>query len=598
MLSRSLTSKLTRERLLRLAGDRAFDRGERYMQEARVGEIVEDGDSLVASVHGEMRYRTILTIGRSGITGSCTCPVGDEGTFCKHCVAVGLRWLATDVPAPPTPARRAKQGARTGNRSAPERSITMKDVRAHLATLPSATLVELVVQHALEDEELRQRLVLDVAKAASTGVKLHTYRQAISNAIGMGGRFIDYREAASYFLQIHAVISSIEALRDTEPLAVIELVEHALQLLERAMGHVDDSDGNAAEVLDRLHALHLAACTLSRPDPEALAERLFERERNSDWEIFRDSATRYASVLGAKGIARFRALADDEWRKFPAIGVGEQRRAFSGERFRIASIMESLARLTGDVDAIADVKARDLSSAYSYLEIAELYHESGRADLAIDWAERGRAAFPDQTDWRLRSFLATQYHRQGRLPDAMALLWLNFVDRPSLPEYAALHEMAAPVGQWRTWRSRAMDHVRHAMVTPAEKSPSGAGASRVRGTDASLMVELLLWEEDTEGAWREAKGANCRADLWMRLAELRELSHPNDSVQVYQAEVERTLAHARNSAYREAVSMLRDIARVMKRSSASGGFAAYLASVRARHKAKRNFMKLIDAARL
>ena len=598
MPSRSLTSTLTRERLLRLAGDRAFDRGERYVQEARVGEIVEDGDRLVASVHGEMRYRTTLTIGRAGITGTCSCPVGDEGSFCKHCVALGLRWLASDVPGADAPKRVAKRGGRPVSRSAPERSITMKDVRAHLATLPSATLVELVVQQAIEDEELRQRLVLDVAKSASTGVKLHTYRQAISNAIGMGGHFIDYREAGSYFSQIHAVISSIEVLSGTEPAAVIELVEHALELLERAMGHVDDSAGNAAEVLSRLHSLHLAACTLARPDPEALAERLFERERNSNWEMFFDSATRYAKVLGPKGIARFQALADDEWRKFPAIGAGDLRRAYSGERFRIASIMESLARLTGDVDAIAEVKARDLSSAYSYLQIAQLYDESGRPDRAVEWAERGRAAFPDRTDWRLRSFLAKHYDRQWRLSDAMELLWLNFVERPSLPDYMALQAMAAPARQWRTWRSRAMDQVRQAMATRAEKSPSGAGASLVRGTDASLMVELLLWEGDTRAAWREAKAADCRADLWMRLAELRELSHPNDAVLVYQAQVERTLAHANKSAYREAVSMLRHIARVMKRSARPDGFAAYLESVRTRHKAKRNLMKLIDAARL
>jgi uncharacterized Zn finger protein len=590
----SLAATLTRERLLKLAGDRSYERGERYARDGHVGDVAEDRGHLTAFVTGTDRYRSDLWVIGSKITYACTCPVGADGACCKHCVAVGLQWLESQASAVAGSKRASNTTAARGKRSAGPRPLTMKDVRAYLATLAADTLVELVMQLAMEDERLRRRLLHDAAKVTGSGVKLHTYRKAISDAIGAGD-FIHYREAGGYFAQIHDVVSSIDELLPDEPAAVIELVEHALTLLEHAIGHIDDSDGHASEVLVRLQALHLAACKRARPDPEVLAQRLFDWEMRSEWDVFFGAVSRYADVLGTVGMTRYRALADDAWRTVPVLGAGHPNRAFSSTRFRITSMMESLARLSGDVDAVADVKARDLSSAYAYLTIAELYLEARRKDDALDWAERGVAAFPDNTDSRLREFLATQYLRKKRVTDAMSLLWLNFADRPLLPHYVALHKVAEPAGVWPAWRERALTEVRTRIVRRSATSARTFGAYAV---DGSLLVEILLWEGDADAAWITATESGCSERLWLQLAKRREKSHPNDAVAVYQAAVERTVSRTNNEAYHDAVAMLRVIARVMKQSSVAGGFAAYLASVRTRHKAKRNFMKLLDAARL
>ncbi len=253
--------------------------------------------------------------------------------------------------------------------------------------------------------------------------------------------------------------------------------------------------------------------------------------------------------------------------------------------------MESLARLSGDVEAIVAVKSHDLSSAWNYLAIAKLYDEARQRDRAIEWAERGVAAFPTKTDARLREFLAAQYKRARRVPEALELLWANFTDFPSVSGYAALKAMA-PTKEWPVWRERAIGEVRGRIV------PRVAGPSRVQpyAHDGSLLVEILLWEGDAAAAWIEARASDCREQLWLQLAKSRETSHPEDAAAVYQAAVERILSHTNNNAYREAVSLLRVIARVMKNTTIAGGYAAYLATVRTRHKAKRNFIKLLDTA--
>lgn len=117
-------------------------------------------------------------------------------------------------------------------------------------------------------------------------------------------------------------------------------------------------------------------------------------------------------------------------------------------------MMESLARAAGEVDAVVAVKSRDLSLAYTFYQIAQLYQEAGRHDDALTWAERGLQAFPVNTDRRLRDWLVEEYHRRGRHDEAMALVWQAFTEQPALAAYQALHEHAVRLGQWETWRER------------------------------------------------------------------------------------------------------------------------------------------------
>ncbi len=78
----------------------------------------------------------------------------------------------------------------------------------------------------------------------------------------------------------------------------------------------------------------------------------------------------YADVLGVAGLAAYRAEAEKDWRAVPAIGPGDAR----SELYRYTQLrltMEALAKQSGDLDELIGVLSRDLSSPYSYLQIAE-----------------------------------------------------------------------------------------------------------------------------------------------------------------------------------------------------------------------------------
>jgi uncharacterized Zn finger protein len=80
--------------LLELAGERSFERGREYFLRGQALGFADRGDRAEALVLGTRAYRTELRREAERVLSNCDCPVGEAGGFCKHAVALGLRWLS------------------------------------------------------------------------------------------------------------------------------------------------------------------------------------------------------------------------------------------------------------------------------------------------------------------------------------------------------------------------------------------------------------------------------------------------------------------------------------------------------------------------
>lgn len=560
-----------------MADRRSFERGLMYAANGRVGQRTVTSSSVQAKVRGSSSYQVRLSLDDDGEpVYDCSCPVGQEGRFCKHAVAVAL--VVTEAVADPD-----------------QQAEAVIDVRGYLDGLPHETLVDLLVQRASEDDLLDARLRMEAARATAGPPQLGAFRHAIDEAFVVDG-YVGYREMYDYATTIDSVLDSLQDLLDDgHAEAVIALSEHAIDRAEDAVGYVDDSDGWMSGIAERLQDLHRSACAAARPDPVTLARTLFDRERHSgDLDIFYGAASVYAEILGPDGLAEYRRLAQEEWHALPPKGPNDVERSRSTPRFRITKIMETLAELTGDVDAVVEVLARDQSSAYQFVRIVEVLREARRYDDALAWAERGLAKH-GRSDPRLVEAAAEEYHRAGRSEDAVRVAWEAYDDAPALRTYRLLAQHAQRAGAWAAWHDKALDLLRTRIKQGQRRQPlDRATRWRVPGPDSSTLVEVLLFDDQVEAAWAEANASGCRRDLWLELARRREAQHPLDVVPIWQDEVERHIAVKKNQAYAEAVELIARVGRLLTAGGREADFAPYVTELRAAHKPKRNLMKLFD----
>lgn len=593
MSAADLRALLSPAALLALAGERSFQRGATYFREKRVGSLVEVDGGVSAKVEGTSVYHVRLWPAGATLGHDCNCPVGLDLRFCKHCVAVALAWTGADPsPLEPVLVRRPVEQTAPAAAVVRRRPDPEDEVPAYLERQSKEELLALVLEAAAGSPKLRTRLRLRALTAGDDSVNPKRLRSLIDTAFRTRD-FVDYHRAPAYARQILEVIGELRGLLESDASALVVLVEHAVARAERAIQDVDDSDGWFTEIFAVLGDLHLEACERARPDPVKLAARLFERALRDDYDVFHPVGA-YAAVLGASGLEEYRAGAEREWARIPALGPGDRAGL---DRFQITRMMEEVARETGDVDALVEVMRRDLSAPYQFLKIAEVYHKAGNRAEAREWVEAGLAAFPRDGDDRLRRFLADICHEEGRHDEAMELVWAAFDDHPGLGGFMLLREHAERAKAWPgAWRERALARVR----AQADREPRQSSRSFAWHHEGfSEVVRIHLWEGRVDEAWAAAGEGGCTEELWFELARRREGNHPADAIPIYERRIEAKVAGGGNDAYDDAVRLLVRLADLHRRAAAEPErYPAFVGRLRQEYRRKRNFIARLDAARL
>jgi len=560
-----------------LAGTTAYRRGEEYFSVGAVGRLRVTDDKIVAKVEGTETYQVELRDDDGDLAYDCTCPRAADGYFCKHCVAVGLAWLAGQ-------AAEAKPKAGKARRRDPWR-----DIKEYLTTQAPETLIDLLLDVAQRDDRLYQSLLLKAERCGGGGNAVKAFRRAIDEATRIHG-FIDWREVATFSGNIGQVADSLaELLKPDTAAMLVELAEHAIERIENSLEQVDDSNGEIGDIVYRLGALHLKACTMARPDPAGLAERLFRFETTLPFGLCSFDANTYRNALGKAGLRRYRELAEAAWRK---IKPRTDDKGYDSHRATITRIMERLAEANGDVDELVAIKSRDLSSGYRYLDIAEICAKARQPDKALEWAERGLKAFPERPDNRLRDFLVAAYLKRKRNDEAVQLTWIQFEEGPSLEAFKKLHDVAGKLGIWPAQRERALTKL--ADTIAREAATTSRWKPKPSAPNHSLRVEIALWEKDLDAAWTAAHQGICDRNLLIALAGKLEPSRPDDAISLYRRVVPFIVEQTNNAAYGEATRLIRKVGGLMKARNQSRQFGDYLAELRVRFKPKRNFVKLLD----
>jgi uncharacterized Zn finger protein len=583
-MSSGLTDVLTLRTIQELADARTFARGMAYFHGGAVGLLDADEHEARASVQGTQRYRVRLAAAPDGeLDYECDCPVGDEGNFCKHAVAVALSWLENVGEEVFEPIENESVKPRK------KRKTHGEQIREYLGTLSESVLREWLMEAADRDPGIRDKLLFS-AKARAGGDIL-SLKSIVRQATKVSG-FVDWRGVDDYANRLGDLVQVLdERIGDGNP-KLVELIEDAIAQAEDALGHIDDSNGVVMPVIMQLRGVHERACNRLGPDPVVLAERLFRFQTTGDWDTFHSVLPGYERALGEPGLARYRQLVEAAWKRFPALGPKAFRTHFDSDRYRIEHAMEELTALSGDVDGLVTVKSRNLSSPHAFLELAKVLQRHGRHDDALKWAEQGTAAFPDERLDDLVEFCIAEHLRRGDAGRVESLSWQRFVRKPGSDAYFELVAVAKRIGRADDLATKALNHLWQ--LVRAEEAP---GAKRLHSWESPLrsaLVAIHLREKNAERTWETFCGGPVDMRLWDKVAAVRGMTHPEEGVMLYK----KLLPHivnvgTRGAQYGEAFEIVKAVQKLRAAQSQDDVFKQELVELRLAWKAKRNFMKLL-----
>ncbi|SHG97343.1 SWIM zinc finger family protein [Bradyrhizobium erythrophlei] len=549
--------------LRKLAGAKVFARGEAYYRDGQVEIVLVKPGRVLAQVAGTEDYRAELTGSGKDFDGECSCRAWEDFGFCKHLVATAL--AANDLGADDADGPSA-----------------LTRIRDHLKQKGVDALVEMVLDLAEQDLALLRKLD---AAAELIHADDKTLRARLSKMIDGATRtrnFVDYRQAPGWATQVDSVLDTIAALTPGARAGVaLELAEYAIDSIEQAIEEIDDSDGHCGALLGRARDIHLAAAREVRPDPVRLARDLFAREMAEAYDTFDGAVALYADILGDIGLAEYRRLATEKWEKLSAIGGREQSdeededESF-GNQHRLMRILDFFAERAGEVDTRIALRAKDLSSQWSYLQLAEFCRSQGREEEALRRAEEGLWIFEDaRPDERLVLFVVELLSGAGRKADAEAHLQRAFEKAPTLELYKWLRKFGGDAA-----RERAVKLL---------EARQGRRERTGWHDHGQLLIRIWLHEKMFDAAWAAVGRHGASAGLKDELAKASESTYPREAVEVYTERVEQFAMAGSASAYAEAAKLVARMATLRGRTEQ----ATYVLELKVRHGRKRNFMKLL-----
>ncbi|MBI1731694.1 MAG: SWIM zinc finger family protein [Gammaproteobacteria bacterium] len=567
-----LARLITTRRLQNLAGERSYKRGCAYFEAGAVERLVVRKERITARVTGSELYTIKLWPEGRDLDWDCTCPMGEDGAFCKHAVATCLAWLAA-----------RKEG------TAVDTDSDLEILRQHLEHRDKSDLVEIILARAEEDEPFATALLIDAQRQGVTNpIAVH---KLIRDALSARG-FIDYRHMRTFAARAAVIPELLRGLlRGKNAGTALELATDAAHRGLKTLLQADDSDGVLGGIVSDIAAIHLEAARKSRLAPEKLAEMLFSLQCADGFGFF--TLESYLPLLDKPGLAAYHKLATQVWNKIPALVRGDDKLdEEDNHRFEISHIMQTLAKLDGNTDALIEVLRRDLTQPWHYLKIAELLAQVGRHDEALQWAEQGSAAFAGQLMHPLDDFLVAAYQRVKRHDDAIALRWSRFEAHPSLNAYQQLKAAADKIKDWPAWRGRALVALNKKRSAMGRRGKPGAWV----GTDdgGTVLVQIHLWEGNPRAAEEMARKTSCHALLWLDIAKALETDSPEEAIAIYQAQIEPIVNRTSNDAYDEATRIASRVRELMVKAGRAGEFNPWLDRLRTLHKAKRNFMQRLQ----
>lgn len=561
-----------------------------------------------ATVVGTQRYEVDVWVDEGVVGGQCDCPNAEDGWFCKRQVALAIvcrGLLGGEAPAPDEAAREklaaaAAAKARRARTIEDRREALARFLRSQDAPVLAQRLLDLADRDAAIERKLQQWRRLGEVEHGVAGL---TELKALATQILAPGRgFLDWRRTFGYAQRAADVLPLLAQTRARNPEDALVLGLHALRRAWAAMEQADDSGGDIGSLARAIGDEWVAALRAAGPRPAAFGDSYLQVLPDDPMTSFDTAAAEAAMGEAARG--RFGRRLAERWRVAKdavlaaraahAAKVAEarrlRRRAPCDDHheeppaglFTLEHLYLHRLEAEGDIDGALAVLREDLPEAGAFARVTAFLARHGRLREAFANAEAALKAHPD--DDRLQRDMLCCYQRDGWADEALALRRRRFERWPGVEAYSELLR----AGTAARCDVDALRKELHAMLLAREQQLAAPvrGRAGPAGHDVTLRVDVLCMEQ----RWGEALAivqppARCQPGTLRTLARSLGKQHQAQRIEL----LRRVLAEAMLTAASPYAAELKLVAEICALLDA-GARAAWLASLRAEFKAKRNFV--------
>ncbi|MDG5766054.1 hypothetical protein QA596_01160 [Balneolales bacterium ANBcel1] len=442
----------------------------------------------------------------------------------------------------------------------------MNDSRKkRLAELGPDALSDALLQLA-EQNDIANELVERLIATPEENVKKFKAKLA---GLKRSRRFIRWGESYGFSLELQQLLEMLKEGAD-DPVTGSKLVAKFYECDEATLGRCDDSSGYIGDVF-RYDAAEIFSTYAQRcSDKEWLADLVFDLNKHDGYGV-RDALIHRASEYLPESVIRslihrIQQTADAESDEY--------------HKRHWLLLIESLARQIRDPELFLKTRQAswDSLNANAWLDIAEVYLESGDAQSALGWLEKISDEDVNQVSRRDRLLLDV-YGKLGKSQNQKDIAWRRF---RSSRTFDGLQELLAVIGKDQ------YDAVLQ------EELPKILADSELSPTHAAFLVDLGLMEEAGDYILERAEQLN--GDFYSNLLPLakalEQAGYPLPATVVYRSLLDSILRRGKSTIYHHGVRYLKKLDRLATEVDdwkKVHDHQAYVRELRERHGRKTSF---------
>lgn len=388
-------------------------------------------------------------------------------------------------------------------------------------------------------------------------------------------------------------------MAEVDPAEALELMWQFMGLAEAVHERCDDSNGVIGNVFRAACCDLRPLASMAKPDPVALADRVFAALNENGYGQFDDLIEALVPALGDKGLDHLKARLIDlskapiekppqEERRVVAWGFGTGGPLYAdeieehGREVTIRLALQDIADAQGDVDTFIsqyDEEARTVPAIAA--EIARRLLVAGRVDEALRAVEAAVHRRSDWPDFNWEDARIEVLDALGRGDDAQTARWSCF-------------KRALSLEHLRAYLSRLPD------FDDVEAEERALGHVERHGSLVEALAFLVSWPAlDRTARLVIRRAGELDGDHYEILASAADAlagKHPLAATLMLRAMIDFTLTRARSSRYRHAARHLMECASLSAEIEDFGAFEphrAYAARLMSEHGRKDGFWRLV-----